>query len=163
MHRWRAGISLLLLAGVVCLFSGIILPMLTVKKLLIVKNTFSVLSGIAELLADKTFALGLLLLFFSVIFPFVKLLVMLAYVWRYPPLAGALVQWQRRLGKVAKFSMLDVFIVALMLMILKLGWLVEVQIHSGIYWLSAALLISMLAEFLIGRDIALRMAQNDAG
>lgn len=151
---------LLLLAGAVCLFCGVLLPMLTVKKLLIVKNTFSVLSGIGELLADKTFGLGLLLLFFSVLFPLLKLFVMAAYVLRYPQLADALVKWQRRLARVAKFSMLDVFVVALMLMILKLGWLVEVRIHSGVYWFSAAVIISLLAEFAIGRDIRFRMGHN---
>ena len=149
---------LLLIVGGICLVCGVLLPILTVEKLLIVKNTFSVLSGIGELFADKTFALALLLLFFSVLFPFVKLLVMAAYVLRYPSLGAGLVQWQRRLGKVAKFSMLDVFVVALMLMILKLGWLVEVRVHSGLYWFAAAVVISLLAELAIARDISLRRA-----
>ena len=53
--------------------------------------------------------------------------------------------------------MLDVFVVAQMLMILKLGWLVEIQIHSGIYWYSVTALLSLIAGIWIEHDIKQRM------
>lgn len=159
-RNWRVMMLIVLAIGLICFGFGIIAPMMTVKKLVLVKNTFSVLGGIGELLADKTIALGLILLFFSVFFPLVKFVLMIAYVVIYPPLPGVLVHWQRWLGKVAKFSMLDVFVVAQLLMILKLGWLVEVEIHSGIYGFSAAVLISMLTGLAIERDIRIRL-QHD--
>ncbi|SUO97845.1 paraquat-inducible protein A [Suttonella ornithocola] len=154
---WRVGVLFGVALGFGCFLAGIMLPMMTVKKLIVVKNTFSVLGGIGELLADKTFGLGLLLLFFSVVFPLLKFALIAAYAWVYPSVAGALSQWQGWLGKVAKFSMLDVFVVAQMLMILKLGWLVEVQIHSGIYWFTAALMFSLGIGMMIDRDIRQRL------
>ena len=53
--------------------------------------------------------------------------------------------------------MLDVYVVAQMLMILKLGWLVEVQIHSGIYWFSAAVILSLVAGIAIEYDLKGRL------
>ena len=53
--------------------------------------------------------------------------------------------------------MLDVFVVAQMLMILKLGWLVEIQIHSGIYWYSATALLSLITGIWIEHDIKQRL------
>lgn len=135
--------------------------MMTVKKLMLMRNTFTVLGGIGELLADKTFGLGLLLLFFSVFFPLTKFLLMMAYVWRYPQSRGLLVHWHHWLTKAAKFSMLDVFVVAQLLMIMKLGWIVEVEIHSGIYWFTAAVMISLAAGMLIDQNIAKRSGYVD--
>ena len=129
-HRRRLILAVLVALGLLTLIPGITLPMMTVKKLVLVKNTFTVLSGIGALLADKTFG---------------------------PPIPAALAYWQHWLGKIGKFSMLDVFVVAQMLMILKLGWLVEIQIHSGIYWYSATALLSLIAGIWIEHDIKQRM------
>ena len=151
-RRRRFILLALVLAGVATFIPGITLPMMTVKKLVLMKNTFTVLSGIGALLADKTLLLG-----FSVIFPLGKFALMAAYLYYYPPIPAALARWQTWLGKLAKFSMLDVFVVAQMLMILKLGWLVEVQIHSGIYWFSAAVILSLVAGIAIEYDLKGRL------
>ena len=156
-HRRRLFLAVLVALGLLTLIPGITLPMMTVKKLVLVKNTFTVLSGIGALLDDKTFGLGLLLLGFSVIFPLAKYAVMAAYLYYYPPIPATLAHWQHWLGKIGKFSMLDVFVVAQMLMILKLGWLVEVQIHSGIYWYSTTALLSLIVGIWIEHDIKQRM------
>ncbi|MDO4643209.1 MAG: paraquat-inducible protein A [Cardiobacteriaceae bacterium] len=150
----------LVIMGLFTFLLGIMLPMMTVKKLVLVKNTFTVLSGIGALLADKTFGLGLILLSFSVLFPLVKFIGMAAYLFYYPPIPAALAHWQQWLSKLAKFSMLDVFVVAQIFMILKLGWLVEVQIHSGIYWFSGSVVLSMLAGILIESNIRKRIAAS---
>ena len=130
-RRRRLILLALVLAGVATFIPGITLPMMTVKTLVLMKNTFTVLSGIGALLA--------------------------AYLYYYPPIPAALARWQTWLGKLAKFSMLDVFVVAQMLMILKLGWLVEVQIHSGIYWFSAAVILSLVAGIAIEYDLKGRL------
>ena len=160
MNTRRLILAIPVALGILTLIPGITLPMMTVKKLVLVKNTFTVLSGIGALLADKTFGLGLLLLGFSVIFPLGKYAVMAAYLYYYPPIPATLAHWQHWLGKIGKFSMLDVFVVAQMLMILKLGWLVEVQIHSGIYWFSAAVLFSLVAGIAIEYDLKARLATS---
>ncbi|MDO5091077.1 MAG: paraquat-inducible protein A [Cardiobacteriaceae bacterium] len=157
MRGWRIAMALWIAAGMAAFVAGITLPMMTLTRLVWFDNTFTVLSGIGALLAEETFALGMLLMTFSVIFPAVKFLGMLAYVLVYPPLPRALVQFQYVLGKVAKFSMLDVFVVAVMLMVVKLGAIANVEIHGGIYWFSAAVLVSMSAGLAIEHDIGKRL------
>lgn len=154
---WRISLFVASGLGLLCLGLGVLLPMMTVKKLVLLKNTFSVLGGIMALLHDKTLGLGLVLLLFSVIFPIVKFGLMAAYAWVYPDTHGLLSAWQSWFGKVAKFSMIDVFVIAQMLMILKLGWVVEVEIHSGIYWFSAAVLISIVMGIMIDVNIRQRL------
>lgn len=154
---FRILLTLWLIVGFSSFILGITQPMMTLTKLIWFDNTFTVLSGIGALLADETFALGMLIMTFSVIFPAVKFAVMAAYAILYPPLPRALVQWQYALGKIAKFSMLDVFVVAVMLMVVKLGVLAEVDIHSGIYWFSTAVLVSMTAGLAIEHDIGKRL------
>lgn len=78
-----------LLIGFTAFIIGITAPMMTLTKLIWFDNTFTVLSGIGALLADQTFALGMLIMAFSVIFPAVKFIVMTAYVLLYPPLPRA--------------------------------------------------------------------------
>lgn len=158
---WRLLNFILLIVGFACFLLGIIQPMVTVKKLVLIKNTFSVMGGIKELLTDKTIGLGLLLLLFSVIFPIVKFLMMGIYLIIYPQPNSILAIWQGWFGKISKFSMLDVFIVGQMLMILKLGWLVEVQIHNGIYWFTAAVLLSLCMGITIDSNISKRMQVYD--
>lgn len=154
---FRISLTIWLILGLITFILGITQPMMTLTKMIWFDNTFTILSGIGALLADETFALGMLIMTFSVLFPAVKFIAMLAYILLYPPLPRALVQWQYTLGKLAKFSMLDVFIVAIMLMVVQLGALAEVDIHSGIYWFSAAVLISMSAGLAIEHDINKRL------
>lgn len=154
---FRGVLTVWLLLGMAAFIAGISLPMMTLTKMIWFDNTFTVLSGIGALLADETFGLGMLLMVFSVIFPAVKFLAMLAYVLVYPPLPRALVQFQYALGKVAKFSMLDVFVVAVMLMVVKLGALAAVEIHGGIYWFTLAVLVSLSAGLIIEYDIGKRL------
>lgn len=156
-RAFRLLLGLWLVLGVVAFIAGITLPMMTLTKLVWFDNTFTVLSGIGALLADETFALGMLLMMFSVIFPAVKFAGMFAYILIYPPLPRGLVQFQSLLGKVAKFSMLDVFVVALMLMVVKLGALADVDIHGGIYWFTLAVIVSMSAGLAIEYDIGKRL------
>lgn len=58
-----------------------------------------------------------------------------------------------------KWSMLDVFVVALLLVIVKLGVLATVEVHYGIYMYAAAGLLIMLCTTIINsiakQDLAL--------
>jgi paraquat-inducible protein A len=112
---------------------------------------YSVVGGITTLIRNGSVALGLLLLTFSVIFPTIKLSVMAAA-------TAALAQGQPAglLMKLAhhagKFSMLDVFVVGLIVLAIKglpggsrvtLGW--------GVATFSASVILSMVAGIIIQR------------
>lgn len=110
---------------------------------------YSVLGGITTLIHNGSVALGLLLLAFSVVFPTLKLAVMAAAT---AALAqgrstGALMKLSHHAGK---FSMLDVFVVGLIVLAIKgmpggsrviLGW--------GVGAFAASVILSMIAGMVI--------------
>ena len=48
-----------------------------------------------------------------------------------------------------KWSMLDVFVVALLLVSLKLGALAKVEVHYGLYFFTASVILTMALSFWI--------------
>ncbi|MBS9778451.1 MAG: paraquat-inducible protein A [Gammaproteobacteria bacterium] len=129
---------------------GIILPIATVEKFIFFKNEFSLLSSIFELLAKgglQNIFLGLIIFIFTIIFPIAKLITMFLQIKFYQT------NWQnsmtRFIESVGHFSMLDVFVIALMVLLLKLRMLVDVEIHQGFYWFTASIVISIVLSFII--------------
>lgn len=141
------------LLALFCFWLGIHTPVLTVKKLIVVKNTFSIYEGIEALLHGNTRILGIFLFVFTLIFPIVKIALMMLYAFIYPNGRHVLLYFHHVLGRIAKFSMADVFALTLMVMILKLGVIVSVVIHDGIYWFSASVLIQLFLGVFIDWDI----------
>ena len=110
---------------------------------------YSVIGGILALIRNKSVALGLLLLAFSVVFPSIKLAVMAAATAALAQgrPAGPLMKLAHHAGK---FSMLDVFVVGLIVLAIKglpggsrvtLGW--------GVAAFAASVVLSMVAGMFI--------------
>jgi paraquat-inducible protein A len=109
-------------------------------------RSYSILSGIADLLAGSGFWIGLLLLCFSVIFPIAKLIalrVALADV-----AAGrAPNRLHAALANAGRYSMADVFVVALLVVASKtFPGGTEVLVRWGLYPFAAAALLTMFAS-----------------
>ncbi|MFO7593789.1 MAG: paraquat-inducible protein A [Pseudomonadota bacterium] len=51
-----------------------------------------------------------------------------------------------------KWSMLDVFVVAMFIMTVKMGAIVSVEVHTGLYLFSAGVVASMLLTHLVSRE-----------
>jgi len=112
---------------------------------------YSVLSGILAMLRHEGMAIGLLLLFFSAIFPTAKLAVM-AYA------THALARGQRAGWLLAaahhtgKFSMLDVLVLALIVIAIKgLGPNTEVRLQIGVGLFAGSVLASLVVSILLSR------------
>jgi paraquat-inducible protein A len=112
---------------------------------------YSVIGGIATLFRNGSTALGALLLAFSVVFPTIKLAVMSAATTALSEGApsGPLMRLAHHAGK---FSMLDVFVVGLIVLAIKgmpggskvtLGW--------GVATFAASVVLSMVAALAIQR------------
>jgi paraquat-inducible protein A len=88
--------------------------------------------------------------FFSIIFPFVKLAA-LSVIWyiRLPEERRAwILHW---LGLLGKWSMLDVYVVAILIVLVKLGPLAKVEPRIGVYLFAAAIGASMLTTMHLDR------------
>ena len=56
---------------------------------------------------------------------------------------GSLAKWLHWLAAISKWSMLDVFVVAVLVVAVKLDLVLEVQVHFGLYAFSVAVLMTM--------------------
>ena len=63
----------LLLIAFVLFVAGVIAPMMTISKFVVVTNTFSVLSGVTELFRNGNYILFLVVAGFSVVLPLLKI------------------------------------------------------------------------------------------
>ena len=125
------------------LLIGLSLPLLHAQQLLFWKSSYSVWQGVVVLWQQNECILAVIVFFFSMVFPVVKLL-SLAIIWfiRLPEEQRAkLLYWLETLGK---WSMLDVFMVAILIVLVKLGPLAHVEPRSGVYFFAAAIFASML-------------------
>lgn len=139
----RIDILVLIIVSAALLFIGLNLPVLTVRKLW-EKNTFSVISGIINLWKGKYYVLSFIIFFFSVIFPVVKL-VTLSVIW-FVRLSDRYRKWLLNgLGLLGKWSMLDVFVTAIIIVSIKLGALASAKAEVGIYYFAISILLAMLA------------------
>ena len=147
LHRASTGFDRLavgpvLFLALALLVAGIVLPSLTVSTLAILSNSVSILSGLVVLWDDDQYFLFAVLLVFSVLFPAVKLLFGL-WVWFMSgnPSRAAIA----RLESLAKWSMLDVFVIALVVAALNVTVISGVLIHAGLYMFTASVILSKLA------------------
>ncbi len=131
-----------LLITAICLAVGLTAPVLTLEKFFIFDNTVSILSGLMQLLEEGRAFLFLLILLFSVILPALKLGVLFRLLGARDS-SAALRRYLRLMHQYGKWSMLDVFVVALLVMVVKLGAVARVETHYGLYAFGAAVLLTM--------------------
>lgn len=153
-NRLAAVIAVLAL---VCLGVGLSSPFMTMDKLG-TRNTFSLVGGVIELFERGNVIIGSVLLVFSVLFPIMKLLALLAATSSHAPLTT---RWRKILHKAAdltgKYSMLDVMVIAVIIVLVKFKNLAHVEAHSGVVWFCGAVVLSLLAGLCVKiRDEGMR-------
>jgi len=147
-HPKQLFVNLLLLTALMCFIFGIYLPVFTLTKLLIFNNTVSILSGLWQLVAEGEYLIFVLIFSFSIILPVSKLAI-LTIAWN-----STRNHHHKKLlwlEKVGRWSMLDVFVVALLIVTVKLGALASVVIHAGLYYFSAAVILMMIVTAIVIR------------
>lgn len=137
------GIGILLTGAL--LVAGWTLPIMTVDRLLFLEERISILEACAALWSEGEYFLFAVIAVFSIVFPLLKLGAAL-YLWyradaASPRLLHSLT-WVETLGR---WSMLDVFAVALAVVAIQISLISDVAIHAGIYVFTAAIVLSMLA------------------
>lgn len=135
--RWLIGLNLL------CLIVGLFAPMLTIEKFIVLENTFSVISGVIELLKEGQWLIFILVVAFSIILPLLKTFVL----YRLLATRAGHLHYTRQLRLMhdyGRWAMLDVFVVAILVVALKLGYLFAVQVHIGLYAFAGAVLLTMI-------------------
>lgn len=138
-------IDLMLWISLIALAIGIFAPVMTFKKLIFYRNTFSIHTGLVTLFKEGEYILFLLIFVFTILFPVVKILLLaVIHYFRYWP-QERLKKLLHVLSQVGKWSMLDVFIVAMLVVIVRLGITGRVEVRWGIYVFAASVILSALA------------------
>lgn len=155
-NRWSVFFSL---TGLAALLPSFFLPAMLVANALEGPRLFSVMTGIRELWRSEHGFLAALILVFSVIFPLLKLLISLLCA-----SGTALISRRKRFVLVyfaswaAKYSMLDVLVVAVLVMTVKVGDYVHVEANQGIYIFCFGIVCSAISGAML--EMSLRRENN---
>ena len=142
LQRPRVLLTLLFIASVLLLV-GLTLPVMTIKTLVFMRHSFSVLSGINDLFAEGKYFLFILVVVFSLILPLLKLAFLFAVVLGYLKHHPNTQHYLKLLHDYGRWAMLDVFVVALLVVSIKLRSIASVEIHVGFYVFTVAVLLIM--------------------
>lgn len=148
LHPKRIDVPLSILLAAVLLSIGLSLPLMKVQQMVFWKSEYSVIQGVLELLKHGDYVLSLILFFFCVIFPIVKLLV-LWILWEAKLTDEKRQQFLKWLALLGKWSMLDVFVVAIIIVLVKLGPLAKTEAQVGVYVFAAAILWSLISTMIV--------------
>mgnify|MGYP001816763798 FL=1 len=133
----------LLVVTAIMLAVGLSAPILTLEKFFIIDNTFSIFSGLVQLLEEGRIFLFVIILLFSVVMPIIKLGVLFRLLGSTAGSSETLHRYLRLMHQYGKWSMLDVFVVALLVVAVKLGAVATVETHYGLYAFGSAVLLTM--------------------
>ncbi|MBL9205074.1 MAG: paraquat-inducible protein A [Opitutaceae bacterium] len=147
----RSGVPLLL-GGAFLLFGvGVFFPFFHVQKFWVFDDAVSVVAGIITLFREGEYFLFAILALFTLIFPVAKL-GLLALVWmeRDHDLQK-MRRLHQRVAQLAKWSMLDVFVVAILIVAMKSAGMAKIQIGPGLYLFTVSIIATQIASSWIER------------
>ena len=150
-HPHHVIVPLALLVSTLLLIKGLAAPLMDAQTGLLWKrwkSSYSVWAGVVALWHQQAYVLAAVVFFFSIVFPLTKLLalVVIWFVRLGDHQRETILRWLEVLGK---WSMLDVFAVAILIVLVKLGPLANVQPRVGVYFFAGAIAASMLTTMYI--------------
>jgi paraquat-inducible protein A len=133
-----------ILATLALLATGLILPVMTVERFFVFSQRFSILESLHALYRAREYFLFATVGMFSVVFPVTKLVACFA-LWCFTDAGGAVFHrftvWIDHIGR---WSMLDVFLVAILLVIIRTQGVGGARTELGLYVFAAAVIASVL-------------------
>jgi paraquat-inducible protein A len=148
----RAGLCVLamLLTSLGCYFAGLFLPFTTVSKLWLFNNQISVYHGLVVLWNAGELFLFLILFVFTVCFPFLKINSLLA-LWFYPGLTADQARtFYKFVSHLGKWSMLDVFVVAILVLTVKSTNVASIKVGIGFFLFFISVMLTQFASMWTG-------------
>lgn len=137
-------LSILLVCASGLFVAGLMLPMMTITKLLVFDHSFSVLRGVYELWRNDHVLLFFIVASFSIVMPVLKIAVLFRLVLHRSEYSARFERLLHLMHDYGRWTMLDVMVVAVLIMTVKLGAIASIQIHSGLFVFGLAVLLLML-------------------
>jgi len=151
--RSISAVPLLLIVALVLFLTGVFFPFFHVTKFWVFNDAVSVVGGIITLFHEGEYFLFAVLTSFTLIFPTVKL-GLLTVIWleREHDLARVR-RLHRKVEHAGRWSMLDVFVVAILIVTLKSAGVAEIHIGLGLYLFTFSIISTQIASAWIDRLI----------
>ena len=140
-RSWTLLVLLLLATGL--LIAGLMMPMMTITKLVFFSDSFSVIQGVYELLLNGHIFLFVLVAGFSIVLPILKLGVLFKLVSAGQTHSRGIDRLLHLMHEYGRWAMLDVMVVAILIVTVKLGAIASIEVHSGLYVFGLAVLLIM--------------------
>lgn len=133
----QAATTLILLLALGLLIAGLTQPMVRFEQFWIFSDTVSLWGGTITLLRSGETFLGSILMLFSILFPVLKNIWLLVLTLIGRPRGFGM----KLLGALGKWSMLDVFVVAVLIVSARLDGITSADLLDGIYYFVGSILI----------------------
>ncbi len=137
-------LQILIALSIVFLIIGLLAPIFTISKLIYFQNTFSIISGIQQLVEKKQWFLFFVITGFSVVFPIIKIIVLSLLVSHKINCSQKNKKYLQWIHQIGKWSMLDVFVIAILIVGVKLGPLVDIEMKFGLYAFTISVILVMI-------------------
>ena len=124
--------------------AGVLLPMFSFNQFVVFHDRFSLFESVVYLLKEKEWFLSVALFVFSILAPAYKLYLLGILLRNKETDTRIKAQIIKKLAIISKWSMADVFVVAIIVSTVKLGIIANVTVHIGIVFFGLAVLLSML-------------------
>lgn len=149
----QVAMRIVLLLAVVLFAAGLVMPIATIEQFFILGSTFSVLSGLMELLEGNQLGLFILVFAFSILLPIVKIGVLFRVVYSGRMSSDRVKHCIHLIHQFGRWSMLDVLVVAMLVVAVKITAVADIETHLGLYLFSAGVLsIMAITSRVIGWD-----------
>ena len=147
-------VVIMLLCSLSFFIAGVFRPFTGVTKLWLFENQVSVFQGLIVLWRAGEIFLFLILFVFTVCFPFVKISAMLT-IWLWPRVDGERArQWYYFVSNLGKWSMLDVFVVAILVLTVKSSGVASIQVQDGFFLFFTSVMLTQLASLWTGKIVS---------
>jgi paraquat-inducible protein A len=138
-------LALFILTAAICFALGVILPSIRFTTIYVWTNQHSVATIIYALYSTNEYFLAAVIMTFSVVFPFLKLLYLLTLCLSpnvssdFRQKSFSTMEW------LGRYSMTDVMVLALMIFYMNSSGYTEARVLPGVYFFAAAALMTMFA------------------
>jgi paraquat-inducible protein A len=137
----------LTIAALILYFPANLLPVLRVESTLNGTKESTIISGVVQFWQDGDYPVALIIFIASVMIPVLKFLaiVMLCLGARFGYWPRALTRLYRITDYIGRWSMVDVFVVAILVGVVQLGSVMTIDVGEGIFAFAGVVVLTMLA------------------
>lgn len=122
--------------------AGLSLPIMSIDRFFLFEERVSIIGALMALADDGEWLLALVIGLFSIVLPIFKL-ALAWWLWQISDLMNpGLGRRLEILSTLGKWSMLDVFLAALVIAGIKISFVSDVEVHYGLYLFAASVILS---------------------